>query len=185
LAENKLRMGVTTAIGGEGGIPVPSPSRIPEYFAGMEKTGISINFGSYYSAAQARGAVLQSSARAPNAAELDRMRAIIDTAMRAGAIGMTTALIYPPGSYATTDELIELAKVAAKYGGVYASHIRGEGAEVVQSVNELITMVGLDWAKRSKCPGQRATFTKPWRERCRSHPGCVRQVRWRPRRWAT
>jgi len=149
LAENKLRMGVTTAIGGEGGIPVPSPSRIPEYFAGMEKTGISINFGSYYSAAQARGAVLQSSARAPNAAELDRMRAIMDTAMRAGAMGMTTALIYPPGSYATTDELIELAKVAAKYGGVYASHIRGEGAEVVQSVNELIMI-----AEKAGLPGE-------------------------------
>src|SRR5918993_885877 len=58
LAENKLRMGVTTAIGGEGGIPVPAASRIPEYFAGLEKSGISINFGSYYSEAQARNAVL-------------------------------------------------------------------------------------------------------------------------------
>src|SRR5215207_2409041 len=114
LAENKLRQGVTTAIGGEGGIPVPSPSRIPEYFAGMEKAGISINFGSYYSEAQARGAVLGSVSRAPNAAELDRMRAIMDTAMRAGAMCMTTALIYPPGSYAKTEELIEIAKVAVK-----------------------------------------------------------------------
>ena len=149
LAENKLRMGVTTAIGGEGGIPVPAASRIPEYFAGLEKTGISINFGSYYSEAQARGAVLGASARAPNAAELDRMRAIMDTAMRAGAMGMTTALIYPPGSYAKTDELIEIAKVAAKYGGVYASHIRGEGPEVVQSVSELITI-----AEKAGLPGE-------------------------------
>ena len=149
LAENKLRQGVTTAIGGEGGIPVPVASRIPEYFAGLEKNGISINFGSYYSEAQARGAVLGPSSRAPNAAELDRMRAIMDTAMRAGAMGMTTALIYPPGSYATTEELIEIAKVAAKYGGVYASHIRGEGAEVVQSVNELITI-----AEKAGLPGE-------------------------------
>ena len=149
LAENKLRMGVTTAIGGEGGIPVPAASRIPEYFAGLEKTGISINFGSYYSEAQARGAVLGASSRAPNAAELDRMRAIMDTAMRAGAMGMTTALIYPPGSYAKTDELIEMAKVAAKYGGVYASHIRGEGPEVVQSVSELITI-----AEQAGLPGE-------------------------------
>ena len=51
----------------------------------------------------------------------------MDTAMRAGAMGMTTALIYPPSSYATTEELVEMAKVAAKYGGIYASHIRGEG----------------------------------------------------------
>jgi len=149
LAENKLRQGVTTAIGGEGGIPVPAASNVAAYFAGMEKTGISINFGSYYSETQARTAVLGPSSRAPNAAELDRMRAIMDTAMRAGAMGMTTALIYPPSSYATTDELVEIAKVAAKYGGVYASHIRGEGPEVVQSVAELITI-----AEKAGLPGE-------------------------------
>jgi N-acyl-D-amino-acid deacylase len=137
LAENKLRMGVTTAIGGEGGFPVPA-TRIPEYFGTLERQGISINFGSYYSATQARTAVLQAFNRAPNAAELDRMRLSVDTAMRAGAMGMTTALIYPPSSYSTTEELVELAKVAARYGGIYASHVRGEGAEVVQSVRELI-----------------------------------------------
>ena len=148
LAENKLRQGVTTAIGGEGGFPVPA-SRIPEYFTGLEKNGISINFGSYFSETQARVPVLGNSARAPNAAELDRMRAIMDTAMRAGAMGMTTALIYPPSSYATTEELIEIAKVAAKYGGVYASHIRGEGPEVVQSVSEVITI-----AEKAGLPGE-------------------------------
>ena len=137
LADNKLLMGVTTAIGGEGGFPVPA-SGIPGYFATLERQGISINFGSYFSETQARAAVLGSSARAPDPAELDRMRAIMDTAMRAGAMGMTTALIYPPSSYSTTAELIEMAKVAARYGGIYASHIRGEGKEVVQSVRELI-----------------------------------------------
>jgi N-acyl-D-aspartate/D-glutamate deacylase len=139
LAENKLRMGVTTAIGGEGGTPVPA-ARIPEYFATLEAQGISINFGTYFSESQARVAVLGQSSRAPDAEELDRMRAIMDTAMRAGAMGMTTALIYPPSSYATTDELVEVAKIAARYGGVYASHIRGEGAEVVESVREAITI---------------------------------------------
>ena len=139
LAENKLRMGVTTAIGGEGGFPVPA-TRIPEYFATLERQGISINFGSYYSQTQARVAVLGQSARAPTAAELERMRASLDTAMRAGAMGMTTALIYPPSSYTTTDELVEVAKAAAKHGGTYASHIRGEGAEVVQSVREVIAI---------------------------------------------
>jgi len=139
LAENKLLQGVTTAIGGEGGFPVPA-SGIPAYFTTLERQGISINFGSYFSETQARAAVLGSSARAPNPAELDRMRAIMDTAMRAGAMGMTTALIYPPSSYATTEELVEVAKVAARHGGIYASHIRGEGAEVVQSVRELIAI---------------------------------------------
>ena len=137
LAENKLRMGVTTAIGGEGGTPVDA-SDIPEYFATLERQGISINFGTYFSEAQARRSVLGMQARAPNADELSRLRAIMDTAMRNGAMGMTTALIYPPSSYATTDELVEVGKIAAGHGGIYASHIRGEGKEVVQSVREAI-----------------------------------------------
>jgi N-acyl-D-aspartate/D-glutamate deacylase len=139
LAENKLQEGVTTAIGGEGGTPVPA-SRVAEYFATLERQGISINFGSYFSETQARTPVMGQVARKPTAAELDRMRAIMDTAMRGGAMGMTTALIYPPSSYATTDELVEVAKTAAKYGGVYASHIRGEGKEVVEAVSEAIAI---------------------------------------------
>lgn len=139
LAENKLQEGVTTAIGGEGGTPVPA-GKIAEYFATLERQGISINFGSYFSETQARIAVLGMSARKPNAAELDRMRAIMDTAMRGGAMGMTTALIYPPSSYSTTDELVEVAKVAAKYGGVYASHMRDEGRGVIGAINELVTI---------------------------------------------
>lgn len=136
-ADNKLRMGVTTAIGGEGGFPVPA-SRIPEYFATLERQGISINFGNYYSQTQARVGAMGYVARKPTPDEMAKMKASMDTAMRAGAMGMTTALIYPPSSYTTTDELVEVAKVAAQYGGTYASHIRGEGAEVVQSVRELV-----------------------------------------------
>ncbi len=139
LAENKLRMGVTTAIGGEGGFPVPA-SGIPDYFAGLERQGISINFGSYFSETQARVAVLGRSARLPDPPELERMRAIMDTAMRAGAMGMTTALIYPPSSYAGTDELVEMARVVARYGGTYASHLRDEGAGVLGAVRELIAI---------------------------------------------
>ncbi|MEO7082960.1 MAG: amidohydrolase family protein [Gemmatimonadaceae bacterium] len=138
-AENKLQEGVTTAIGGEGGTPVAA-AHVHQYFANLEKSGISINFGSYFSETQAREAVLGESARAPTAAELARMRAIMDTAMRGGAMGMTTALIYPPSSYSTTDELVEVAKAAAVYGGIYASHIRGEGAEVVDAVREAIAV---------------------------------------------
>ncbi|MGI8498468.1 MAG: hypothetical protein ACR2OG_12885 [Gemmatimonadaceae bacterium] len=138
-AENKLQEGATTAIGGEGGTPVPA-ARVGEYFASLERQGISINFGSYFSETQARAAVLGMSARQPTPAELDRIRAIMDTAMRGGAMGMTTALIYPPSSYSTTDELVEVAKSAARYGGTYASHIRGEGKEVVESVKEAIAI---------------------------------------------
>ena len=139
LAENKVRQGVTTAIGGEGGTPVAAAG-VSAYLSGMERTGISINFGSYFSAAQARTAVVGRTSRASTPAELGQMRAIMDTAMRGGAMGMTTALIYPPGSYATTDELVEVAKAAAARGGIYASHIRGEGKEVVESVREAIAI---------------------------------------------
>ena len=148
LAENKLKMGVTTAIGGEGGFPVPA-SGIREYFTTLEKQGISINFGSYYSETQARTPVMGMSAAKPNAEQLERMKASMDTAMRAGAFGMTTALIYPPSSFSTTDELVEVAKVAAKYGGIYASHIRGEGKEVVTSVKEVIEI-----SERAGLPGE-------------------------------
>jgi N-acyl-D-aspartate/D-glutamate deacylase len=149
LADNKLRMGVTTAIGGEGGVPVRSVAQVAPYFDTLAARGISINFGSYFSATQARSAVLGSSARAPDGNELARMRAIMDSAMRGGAMGMTTALIYPPSSYSTTDELVELAREVAKYGGVYASHIRDEGRGVVGAINELITI-----AERGGLPGE-------------------------------
>ncbi|MGQ0642495.1 MAG: N-acyl-D-amino-acid deacylase family protein [Gemmatimonadaceae bacterium] len=148
LAENKLKMGVTTAIGGEGGFPVSADS-IDEYFSTLEQQGISINFGSYYSQTQARTRVMGMSAAKPNATQLEGMKASMDTAMRAGAFGMTTALIYPPSSFTTTDELVEVAKVAAKYGGIYASHIRGEGKEVVTSVREVIEI-----AERAGLPGE-------------------------------
>lgn len=139
LAVNKLRMGVTSAIGGEGGMPVPA-DRVADYFAGLEKSGISINFGSYFSETQARNAVLGNTARAPTPAELTRMQGILDTAMRGGAMGMTTALIYPPGSFATTDELVEMAKVAARHGGIYASHIRDEGTGLIAAIEEAVAI---------------------------------------------
>jgi N-acyl-D-amino-acid deacylase len=139
LAENKLRMGVTTAIGGEGGTPVPVDS-IEGYFRRLEEQGISINFGTYFSETQARVPVLGNSARAPNGDELERMKEIMRSAMRQGAMGMTTALIYPPSSFATTDELVAVGEAAAEYGGIYASHIRDEGEGLVGAVREAIAV---------------------------------------------
>ncbi len=137
LAENKIFMGVTTAIGGEGGTPV-DVDQITEYFAGLEKSGISINFGSYFSETQARVAVLGMDSREPTPDELEKMKAIMEKAMKSGAMGMTTALIYPPSSFAKTEELIEMAKVAGKYGGIYATHMRDEGNGLVGAVEEAI-----------------------------------------------
>lgn len=148
LAENKLMEGVTTAIGGERGTPVPA-DQLRDFWSSLEKSGISLNWGSYFSETQARVAVLGYDSRQPTADELAKMQAILDTAMRNGAMGMTTALIYPPSSFSTTPELIEMAKVAAKYGGTYASHIRGEGKEVVQSVDEVIEI-----SEKAGLPGE-------------------------------
>jgi len=139
LAENKLRMGVTTAIGGEGGTPVPADG-IRDYFATLERQGISINFGTYYSEAQARTAVMGNVARAPSADELSQVQALMETAMRAGVMGMTTALIYPPGSFATTEELVAVATAAARHGGIYATHMRDEGPRLIEAVQEAITI---------------------------------------------
>ena len=137
LAESKLLMGVTTGISGEGGTPVPA-EKLAEYFAALEEGGIGMNFGTYYSATQARVAVLERDARKPTPEELERMRSVMETAMKAGVLGMTTALIYPPASYSTTEELIEMAKVVGRHGGIYASHIRGEGKELVEAIEEAI-----------------------------------------------
>jgi N-acyl-D-amino-acid deacylase len=151
LAENKIRMGVTSAIGGEGGTPSLSvleggeevrrgatTDEIPAYFRTLETQGISINFGTFYSQAQARSQVVGPSSRAPSPEELAEMRDHIDRAMRYGVLGLTTALIYPPSSYASTDEIVDGARVAARHGGIYASHIRGEGAELLEAVGEAL-----------------------------------------------
>jgi len=136
-AQSKVRQGVTTAVAGEGGTPVP-PADLDGYFATLEKQGISLNFGTFVSAAQARTAILQSANRDPSPEELDRMKAIVEAGMQHGALGLTTALIYPPESYSKTPELIELAKVAARYGGIYASHVRDEGLGVLDAIGEAI-----------------------------------------------
>jgi N-acyl-D-amino-acid deacylase len=151
LAENKIRMGVTSAIGGEGGTPSlsvleggdevrrgASTDEIPRYFEILEDQGISINFGTFYSQAQARTQVLGLDRREPGPEELAEMRAHIRRAMEYGVLGLTTALIYPPSSYASTDEIVDGAREAARHGGIYASHIRGEGAELLEAVGEAI-----------------------------------------------
>lgn len=136
-APNKVNMGVTSLIGGEGGTIVPA-AEIDAYFRGLEENGIAVNFGTYYSATQARVAVIGDSATDPTPAQLEEMKALVATAMDAGVMGMTTALMYPPSAYHKTENLIELAKVVADRGGLYASHIRDESAQLIPSVEEAI-----------------------------------------------
>ncbi|MGH9640912.1 MAG: N-acyl-D-amino-acid deacylase family protein, partial [Terriglobales bacterium] len=103
-----------------------------------EKSGTPLNLATYVGAAQVREAVIGDEDRAPTAAELEQMKSLVAQAMQDGAMGVSTALIYPPGHYAKTDELIALAKVAAQYGGIYATHMRSEGASEMEAIEEAI-----------------------------------------------
>jgi N-acyl-D-amino-acid deacylase len=137
LAENKLREGVTSAIAGEGGSPVPA-AKLAGYFSQLERQGISLNFGTYYGSAQARVEVMGDVAGKPSTTQLADMKARVAKAMEAGAVGIATALIYPPDSFQSTEDLIALSTVAARYGGVYASHMRDESADLLKAIQESI-----------------------------------------------
>ena len=157
-AESKLRQGVTTEILGEASSAAPRcPAAQPEddaatqpykvtpdwqdfrgYFSRLEKQGIALNVATYVGSGRIRLCGMGADDRPPSPEELDRMRKLVDDGMRQGAIGLSSGLIYPPNSFAKTDELIELAKVAAQYNGIYTSHIRNEGAGVTHAVDEAI-----------------------------------------------
>jgi N-acyl-D-amino-acid deacylase len=111
--------------------------------------GISPNIASFIGAATPRVNVLGRANRAPTPAELDQMRALTTKAMQDGALGVASALIYQPGNYAHTDELIALAQVAAKYKGIYISHIRNEGDHEMDAIDELITI-----ARQAQIPAE-------------------------------
>jgi dihydroorotase/N-acyl-D-amino-acid deacylase len=153
---SKIFQGITTEITGEGGSAAPLDDSIiaadradydrygitpdwrtlGEYFARLERQGIGINLASYVGATQVRRMVLGDSNRTPTDGELERMKALVRDAMRDGAVGVSTALQYPPAPYASTEELIALAAEAAKLGGVYASHMRSEGDRIDAALDE-------------------------------------------------
>ncbi|MDF9798635.1 N-acyl-D-amino-acid deacylase [Catalinimonas alkaloidigena] len=134
-ADNFLYDGVTSIITGNCG---GSEENLGKFFNAMEKEGLSINLASLVGHNTVRNAVLGSSNRAPNAEELQQMEALVAQAMEDGAVGLSTGLIYVPGTYAETDEVVALAKVAAQYQGVYASHIRNEANEVFDAIDEAV-----------------------------------------------
>ncbi len=123
LAENYIQQGVTTVVGGNcGGSLFPVKERLAE----LEKKNIGINFALLVGHGTIREEVMGMVNRAPTAVELDKMKTLATEAMRSGAFGISTGLYYAPGFYAKTDEVIELAKVVAGYGGIYTTHIRDE-----------------------------------------------------------
>ena len=139
-AESKLRQGITTMLGGEGSSTAPSKKwpTFDAYFRALEAKGIAINTIHNVGAAQVRRQVIGDENRAPNETEMAQMRALVEQAMKDGVVGFSTALIYPPGTYATTAELVEMAKVVSRYGGIYLTHMRNESNAVLDSITESI-----------------------------------------------
>ena len=115
-------------------------STLGEYLEYLTRRGISTNVASFVGAATVRIHVLGYENRAPTAKELEEMRRLVRQAMQEGAMGVASALIYAPGAYAQTQELVELCKAAAPYGGMYISHIRSEGNRLQEAVEELLSI---------------------------------------------
>jgi N-acyl-D-amino-acid deacylase len=111
-----------------------------EYMNWLEKKGISCNIASFVGTGTIRQYVVGEDDVAPTATQLDSMKLLIGQAMEEGAMGITNALIYPPDFFAKTEELVPLAKEAAKYGGMYTSHIRSEGSKLFEAIGELISI---------------------------------------------
>lgn len=109
-----------------------------EYFARLERQHIAVNIVSLVGSGQVRAAVVGYERRAPTSDELSRMEELVDSGMRDGAVGLSSGLIYPPNSYATTEELTALAKVAARHGGIYVSHLRNEENGLLDALGEAI-----------------------------------------------
>lgn len=153
-AQSKLRQGVTTMMAGEGDSMAPQDERtikelnLPsgishwttfgDYDRQLDAKGIGINVIHNVGAAQVRRVVIGDEDRAPTPEQLSKMKEIVAKAMQDGSVGLSTALIYPPGTYAKTEEIIELAKVAAQYNGVYFSHMRNESAQLLEAIQETI-----------------------------------------------
>lgn len=164
--ESLVMQGITTVVGGQcGGSPAPINPEMREeleaefsktlppgvelklnwttfddYLTLEEKDGLGANMAHLVGHGTIRVAAMGQEARAPTSEELEKMKSLTAEAMMAGAYGISSGLIYPPGIFAKTDELIAVAKVAAKYGGVYSTHIRGEGNALFESLGEAISV---------------------------------------------
>jgi dihydroorotase/N-acyl-D-amino-acid deacylase len=160
---SKVTQGITTEILGEGGTPAPTnektaaggqfatggpqgtgaypgPHGFRAWLDAMQAHGTSPNVGSFVGAATVRVYAKGQAIGKPDAAELDTMRAVVRRAMEDGAFGIGSALIYPPGNYATTDELVEMAKAMSPYGGIYITHMRSEADQLLEAIDEAITI---------------------------------------------
>jgi N-acyl-D-amino-acid deacylase len=135
LGENFVRMGVTTLVLGNCG---SSALDVAGFFRRLESTNVSPNIATLIGHGTVRSRVMGGSfMRPPTAEELEKMKGMVEQGMKDGAVGLSTGLIYLPGTFAKTEEIIELAKVASRYDGIYASHMRDEGREIFDALEEL------------------------------------------------
>lgn len=180
-AMSKVMMGITTEITGEGESIAPLNDRIikeqedfnrhfnltvdwrtfDEYFKRLERQGIGVNLGTFVGATQVREYVIGYDDRPPTAAELDQMKKVVADAMKEGALGVSTSLQYVPARFAKTDEIVELAKVARRYGGIYITHQRSEGHAIDDSLTEVFEI-----ARRARIPTEiwhlKTAYQKNW-----------------------
>jgi N-acyl-D-amino-acid deacylase len=136
-AENFVRMGVTSLVTGNCG---GSVTDVGKFLGQFSEKPLAVNLATLIAHGSVRRDVVGLDDRAPTAEEQAKMNAIVDKGMKDGAVGLSTGLIYVPGTFAKTEEVVELAKVASHYGGTYASHIRNEGNEVVEAIKEAINI---------------------------------------------
>jgi len=180
-ANSKVMMGVTTEITGEGESIAPINERqikeqedflkrfnltidwrtLDEYFKRLEKQGSGVNLGTFVGATQVREYVIGYDDRPPTPQELDQMKKLVADSMRDGALGLSTSLQYVPARFAKTDELIELAKVAHQYGGIYATHQRSEANTIDASLDEVFEI-----AQKAQIPVEiwhlKTAYKKNW-----------------------
>jgi dihydroorotase/N-acyl-D-amino-acid deacylase len=180
-AMSKVMMGVTTEVTGEGGSIAPVNERLikededfnrrynlnidwrtlGEYFTRLEKQGAGVNLATFVGATQVRAHVVGFDNRAPTPAELQQMKKLVADAMKDGALGLSTSLQYVPARFAKTDEIVELAKVARQYGGIYATHQRSEANALDASLAEVFQI-----AREARIPVEiwhlKTAYKKNW-----------------------
>src|SRR2546427_8403008 len=180
-AMSKVMMGVTTEITGEGESIAPVNDRIlkeqedfnrrfnltvdwrtlGEYFKRLDQQGAGVNLGTFVGATQVREYVIGYDDRPPTAAEIEQMKKLVSDAMKDGALGVSTSLQYVPARFARTDEIVELAKIAHQYGGIYITHQRSEANAIDESMKEVFEI-----ARRANIPAEiwhfKTAYKKNW-----------------------
>ena len=183
-AMSKVMQGVTTEITGEGESIAPINDQIlkeqeafnrkynltvdwrtfDQYFKRLERQGIGVNLGTFVGATQVREYVIGYDNRPPTAAEMEKMKAVVADAMNQGALGLSTSLQYVPARFAKTDEIVELAKIARQYGGIYITHQRSEANAIDESMREVFEI-----ARRANIPDRDLAFQNGLQEELGPH----------------